>query len=189
MRLKRVIGNIVPVQSLRDYLAVRKKDGLYRRNLRRACRRLLRAPTGINRKVFGVHLLRMLLGDRLMNAVLSDAAVVITGEYRAAQEGAQLYHYAPSDCVERIRSNGLLPKDRFVYLTDAPEEYARTFLPWKTQQIRKPTAYALLQMDAQRLTAAQSVFRTDRAHEFVTGKIDAALISVLPDVPVEPDLK
>ena len=169
------------MQSAHDYLAVRGKDGLYQNNLRRAFHGLRRKPTKINLRILNVHLLRMLLGDRMMNAVLSDRAIVITGVYGGGGDGEGLYHIAPADCVERILSSGLQPKDRFVYLTDAPEYYARAFLPWKIRQIGKKAEFKVLYVDVQRLSKHQRVFCTDREHEFITGKIDARYITLAPE--------
>lgn len=189
MNRKRVVAYIPTrtkkAQSLYDFFAARGKDGIYQNNLRCAFHRFRREPTWINLKVFGVHLSRLMLGDRLMNAVLSDRATVITGEYCCTEENECLYHFAPSDCIGSIRSSGLLPKDRFVYLTDAPEYCAQIFLPWKTQQIRATTAYTLLSVDTQQLLKEQKIYCTDRDHEFVTGRIRAKYISAVPDDQTE----
>ena len=171
-------------QSIHDYFSVRAKGGAYRENLRRAFHGFRRKPTGFRLRICGVHLLRLLLGDRLMNAVLSDRATVVTGEYGNEDtdlRGGVLYHFAPMDCVDRILSGGLLPRRKYVYLTDSPEYTGQTFLPWKTEQLCATTTYTLLAVEVRRLREKQKIFRTDRDHEFVTGKIDAQYISVVPD--------
>ncbi len=169
-------------QTVRDFLAVRGKNGLYGESLRLAARGFRREPSRVKLKILGVHALRMMLGDRLMNAVLSDRAVVVTGACRAEDpETGDLYHFAPTDCVERILSTGLLPRDRYVFLTDAPEYAAQTFLRWKARQLHATTAFTLLRVDVQRLLQDQAVFRTDREHEFVTGGIDARFLSIEPE--------
>lgn len=169
-------------QTVHDYLAVRRKDGLYGKALRQAVCTLRREPTRVNLRILGVHVLRMMLGDRLMNAVLSDRAVVATGTYRAGEsETGVLYHFAPSHCVEKILSDGLVPKHRYVFLTDAPQELEQPFLHWKTDQLHETTAFTLLRVDARRLSQRQAVFCTDREHEFITGKIDAEWISLVPE--------
>jgi hypothetical protein len=168
---------------LHDYLTVRGKNGLYRRSLRLAVNGFRRKPTRVNLKIIGVHLFRLLLGDRLMNAVLSDRSIVVTDVYRIAGNADRelLYHFTPTDCVESILKSGLEPRDRYVYLTDDPAYSERAFLEWKTERLRGSTSFALLQIDARQLMEKQAVFCTDREHEFVTGKIDARFVSVVPD--------
>ena len=173
-------------QSVRDYFFVRGKEGAYRQNLRRAFHGFRREPTWTHMRVCGVHLLRLLLGDRLMSAVLADRAVVVTGEYGRAEQSPGvdvLYHFAPNDCVDTILSHGMLPRRQFVYLTDSPAYTEQVFLQWKTEQLRATTTFTLLEVDARRLKENQKIFCTDREHEFVTGKIDAKYISVVTDDP------
>lgn len=165
-------------QSVHDFFAARGKNGPYRQSLRSAYRSTRRERADVRLRVLGVHLLRLLLGDRLMNAVLSDRAVVVTREYVA---GKRLYHFAPDAVVDRIVRSGLLPKDRYVYLMDAPQQFAQDYLPWKTERLGKTTAYTLLEIDAGSLRNVQKIFCTDREHEYVTGRIDARYISVVPD--------
>ena len=57
----------------------------------------------------------------------------------------------------------------------------RLFLQWKDKQNGKQSAYVLLEIDAQSLMHEQTIFCTNIEHEFVTGKIDAKYISVVPD--------
>ena len=156
---------------------------MYRESLHRAINGFRREPTRVNLKILGVHLFRLLLGDRLVNAVLSDRAIVVTGVYRGAGNADRelLYHFTPTDCVDGILKSGLQPRDRYVYLTDAPAYSEQAFLQWKTERLRASTSFTLLQIDTRQLMEKQAVFRTDREHEFVTGKIDAKYVSVVPD--------
>lgn len=171
-------------QSLRDFLAARGKNGAYRQSLRRAYRSTRQERACVRVRVLGVHLLRLLLGDRLMNAVLSDRAVVVTREYDARE---RLYHFAPAAVVDEILRSGLQPKDRYVYLTDSPQQFERGYLSWKTDRLGKTTAFTLLGIDTKRLQNAQKIFCTDREHEFVTGRIDGTYITVVPDDSGEPE--
>lgn len=166
--------------TLRAFIAARSKDGEYRKQLDRAFYALLKRPCAVHRKQFGVRLGVAVFGDRLVNAVLSDRVVVRTGAYRVRDNGA-LYHFAPTDRVEKILSRGLLPTRRYVFLTDQPQRIAGTYLPWKTAQLGHETTYTLLRIDAEKLSGIQKIFRTDREHEYVTGKIDAKYITVAPD--------
>ena len=172
-------------QSVHDFFAVRTKNGAYQQALRQAFCRFYREPTCTNLKIFGVHFLRMLIGDVLMNVILSDKAIVVTGMYGVPEDPntGVLYHFTPTNRVEQILSSGLCPRDRYVYLTDEPKLFSETFLNWKTERLGGTTAYTLLQVDVQKLLGKQAVFHTDREHEFVTGKIDAKYISVVPDSP------
>lgn len=165
-------------RSARDFLAARSRNGIYFRSLLAAWQAFRRDASDAHLRTLATHLVRMLLGERLTTAVLPDHDVVLTGE---CTPDRQLYHFAPAVLKKQILSSGLRARKRYVYLTDAPQETEKTFLPWKTTQIRKTTVYTLLEIDVPRLLNKQKIFRTNRPHEYVTGSIDAAYISVVPD--------
>ena len=172
-----------PCRALRAFWEPRCKGGAYRNQLDRAFCELLREPSDIHLKRFAIRLGVLLFGGGLVNAVLADRAVLRTGICGAdgIALADALYHYAPAECVEQILSSGLVPKKHYVFLTENPELLGQTYLPWKTSEIGKETTYALLAVDAGLLSKQQSIFCTDREHEFVTGKINARYISVVSD--------
>lgn len=169
---------------LRAFLAPRCRDGAYRKQLELVFGELLQNPCLVNLKRLGVRFGVMLFGGRLTQAVLSDRIVVRTGVYADAENaGADvLYHFAPTDCVEKILACGLLPKKHYVFLTDMPQLLGQTYLPWKTSQTGRET-YTLLKINVRQLSKVQPVYGTDRSHEYVTGKIGAEYISVVADDP------
>ena len=165
-------------RTLRGFLAPRGKDGEYRKLTNDAWDRLLRNPCPVNLKIYGVQLLRMAMGDRLLKSVVPDRAVVVTGVYTAR---GRMYHFAPVGKKKQILSVGLRPRQRYVFLTDDPHAVGQLYVPWKKNaQLGKETSYTLLEIDTKRLMKAQKIFRTDREHEYVTGKIDAQYIRVAP---------
>lgn len=60
-----------------------------------------------------------------------------------------LYHYAPEECLESIKKNGLLPKEKFVFMTNYPE-LLKWFPSFKTRKFGRDSSFVLLKIDARR---------------------------------------
>ncbi|MBQ7545402.1 MAG: hypothetical protein IJT41_00355 [Clostridia bacterium] len=153
----------------------RLKDGNYTKALRASFVSVLKEPSARHFEYLRTDLMWLCLGDYMMRTYFRDYTVRRMEEYTGMQV---LYHYAPTESVERILSTGLKPSKRFVYLTDDPEFYKADFLPWKDRITGRQTCYTLLEVDANALTKCQPIYATHCRSEFVTDSIAPQYLTV-----------
>ena len=91
-----------------------------------------------------------------------------------------LYHYVPCESVGRIAEQGLVAtrsgkeRDGLVFMTYAPQLLTR-YLHWKTDELGRDVDFALLRIDAKRLSDARKLYYY-REFEVVTDHVEPEYI-------------
>lgn len=90
------------------------------------------------------------------------------------ENNQRLFHWTPSEKLERIWENGLIPGGGcdYVYLTDDPDYLAGTaYFYWKVRRAGRDTKFVLLEIDACSLAKEHEIFWVDTLHEFGVDKV------------------
>ena len=122
-----------------------------------------------------VDIVSFLAGNRISHSLFPALSVKKTGEYTA---DGFLYHITPVESIEAIRQKGIVPNNRFVFLTDDADYYINVsgYPDWKAKARRENTDFCVLKIHASSLRKQHKIFCIDREHEFVTETVEPEFI-------------
>ena len=171
-----------PVEIAAALVSTRSSKGKYTRELKEAARIRKAKKTPASRRHFRCCLSKYLLGKNITGKLFRKLSAESEKfrhdlidhdiEFRA---DCPLYHFALAEDVDKIKKQGLIPADKYVFLTHDPE-----MIPWfpafKSVQLGRDVTLYLLKIDAA-AAAKKHRFLYYRTNEIVTDRIEPEYIT------------